>query len=107
MSPLNLAVQRRELQMTKLLLEFGADPDEGIWPHRDATSPRVIARDRGYQEISEAIDAALEKRGMRGSGLPAEVRGKIREAYMAGREDAMVAVFDQHPELAKTCGAGG
>jgi ankyrin repeat protein len=107
MSPLNLAVQRRDLQMTKLLLEFGADPDEGIWPHRDATSARVIARDRGYQEISEAINAALEKRGMRGSGLPAEVRGKIREAYMAGREDAMVAVFGQHPELARMCGAGG
>ncbi len=107
MSPLNLAVQRRDLAMTNLLLEFGADPEAGIWPIRDATSPRVIARDRGYNEISDAINAALLKRGMRGSGLPAEVRGTIREAYMAGREDAMVAVFDQHPELAQMCGAGG
>jgi hypothetical protein len=40
MSPLNLAVQRRDLAMTKLLLEFGANPDVGIWPYRDATSPR-------------------------------------------------------------------
>jgi ankyrin repeat protein len=107
MSPLNMAVMRRDLEMTKLLLEFGADPDAGIWPIRDATSPRLMAHDRGYDEISAVIQAALEKRGMRGSGLPPEVRGKIREAYMAGREEAMVAVFDQHPELAKMCGAGG
>lgn len=100
MSALNMAVQRRDLEMTKLLLEFGANPDAGIWPNRDATSPRVIARDRGYQEISDAIHAALEKRGMRGSKLPAEVRRKIQEAYATGREEAMVAVLDEHPELA-------
>ena len=55
MSPLNLAVQRRDLAMTKLLLDLGANPDAGIWPFQDATSPRAIARDRGYQEISDAI----------------------------------------------------
>jgi hypothetical protein len=86
--------------MTNLLLEFGADPDSGIWPNRDATTPRVIARERGYQEISDAINAALEKRGMRGSNLPAEVRRKIHEAYTTGRDEAMVAVLDEHPELA-------
>ena len=100
MSPLNLAVQRRDLKMTNLLLEFGANPDDGIWPYRDATSPRVIARDRGYQEISDAINTALEKRGMRESKVPTEVRRKIREAYLTGREEAMVAVFDEHPEIA-------
>jgi ankyrin repeat protein len=63
LSSLNLAVQRRDLGMARLLLEFGANPDAGIWPYQDATSPRVIARDRGYQEISEAINVALEKRG--------------------------------------------
>ncbi|HEY6341274.1 MAG TPA: ankyrin repeat domain-containing protein [Bryobacteraceae bacterium] len=100
MSALNVAVQRRDLEMTKLLLEFGANPDAGIWPNRDATSPRIIARDRGYQEISDAINAALEKRGMRGSKLPAEVRRKIHEAEITGREEAMVAVLDEYPELA-------
>jgi ankyrin repeat protein len=99
MSPLNLAVQRRDLGMTKLLLEFGADPNAGIWPYRDATSPRVIARDRGYQEISEAINAAQEKRGMRVTPIPIEVRRKLEEADRTGREEAMVAVFDEHPEL--------
>ena len=97
MSPLNLAAQRRDLEMTKLLLEFGANPDSGIWPYRDATSPRAIARDRGYQEILDAINEALEKRGARESQVPAEVRRKFREAYLTGREEAMVAVFEEHP----------
>jgi ankyrin repeat protein len=99
MSPLNKAVLRCDAGMAKLLLEFGADPNAGVWPIRDATSPRVIARDRGYQEISEAIDAAQEKRGMRSSQIPVEVRRKLEEAYRTGREEAMVAVFDEHPEL--------
>ncbi len=107
MSPLNLAVQRRDLEMTKLLLEFGGNPDEGIWPHRDATSPRVIAHERGYQEISAAIQEALVKRGMNGSKVPSEVRRKIHEAYETGRDEAMVAVFDQHPELAEMRPADG
>src|SRR5579859_2328338 len=33
MSALNMAVQRRDLEMTRLLLEFGANPDAGIWPN--------------------------------------------------------------------------
>ena len=53
MRALHMAVLRRDLEMTRLLLEFGADPDGGIWPKRDATSPYVIARDRGYDEIVE------------------------------------------------------
>jgi ankyrin repeat protein len=107
MCPLNMAVLRRDLEMTKLLLEFGANPDAGIWPNRDATSPRVIARERGYGEISGAIQAALAKRGMRGSKVPAEVRRKIHEAYLTGREEAMVAVFGEHPELAEIRPADG
>src|SRR5689334_7269514 len=64
MTALHMAVLRRDLEMTRLLLEFGADPDAGIWPKRDATTAFVIARDRGYDEIVEVIRAA-EKRGAR------------------------------------------
>ena len=53
MRALHMAVMRRDLGMTKLLLEFGADPDGGIWPKREATSPYVMARDRGYEEIEQ------------------------------------------------------
>src|SRR6516162_4705726 len=46
MRALRTAVLKRDLAMTKLLLEFGADPGSGTW-----TSPYTIAHDRGYDEI--------------------------------------------------------
>ena len=107
MRALHMAVLRRDLEMTRLLLEFGADPDGGIWPKRDATSPYVIARDRGYEEIVEAIRAAREKRGERGPQGPTEATRKLHRAYQSGSEEAIVAVFDEHPELAEMCPADG
>ena len=41
---------RRDVAMTRLLLAAGADTRGGIWPNRDATSPRTIAEERGYDE---------------------------------------------------------
>ena len=98
MHALHIAVLRRDLEMTKLLLEFGADPQAGIWPNRDATRPWAMARDRGYQEILDAIAAAQETRGTRPSQVPAEVRRRVREAAARGQE-AMLVVFAEYPEL--------
>ncbi len=72
MRALHMAVLRRDLEMTRLLLEFGADTGTGIWPNRDATSPYVIARERGYDEIFEAICAEREKRRARHPKSPIE-----------------------------------
>jgi len=107
MRAIHMAVLRRNLEMTKLLLEFGADPESGIWPNRDATSARVFAHDRGYDEISAEIRAALEKRGMRGPGSPGEAARQFERAWRAGSEEDMVAVMDKHPELAESRPAGG
>jgi ankyrin repeat protein len=107
MRALHMAVLRRDLEMTRVLLDFGADPDTGIWPKRDATSPFVIARDRGYDEIVDAIRAAREKRGARGLQGPTEAKRKLEQAYRSGSEEAVVAVFDEHPELAEMCPPGG
>lgn len=101
MRAVHMAVLRRDLEMTRLLLEFGADPDGGIWPKRDATSPYILARDRGYDEIVEAFRAAREKRGARGPSGPTEATRKLRKAYESGREEAVVAAFEEHPELAE------
>jgi hypothetical protein len=38
MRAVHMAVLRRDLEMTRLLLEFKADPNGGIWPKRDATA---------------------------------------------------------------------
>lgn len=103
MRALHMAVLRRDLDMTKLLLEFGADAETGIWPNRDATSPVVIARDRGYEEILAAIQEAREKRGARGPKGPTEATRMMQQAYRSGSEEALVAVFEEYPELADMC----
>jgi ankyrin repeat protein len=107
MRALHMAVLRRDLSMTKLLLEFGADPDGGIWPNRDATSPFVIARDRGYDEIREVVDTARRKRGARGPSGPTDATRKLHQAHQSGNEEAMIAVFEEHPDLADLCPPDG
>src|ERR1043166_6816340 len=42
---LHIAVMKRDVEMTRLLLEAGADTRAGIWPNRDATSPLTIGPD--------------------------------------------------------------
>jgi ankyrin repeat protein len=103
----HMAVLQRDLEMTRLLLEFGADPDAGIWPKREATSPYILARERGYDEIAEALRAAREKRGARSPDGPAEAVRKCQQAFQSGGEDEIVAVFEQHPELADMRPADG
>jgi len=107
MRAVHMAVLGRNLEMTKLLLEFGADPDGGIWPKRDATSPYILACERGYEEIATVLRAAREKRGARGPNGPTEAVRKCQQAFQSGREGAIVAVFDQYPELAEMCPADG
>jgi ankyrin repeat protein len=107
MRALHMAVLRRDLSMTKLLLEFGADPDGGIYPNRDATSPFVIARDRGYDEIRDVIDTARRQRGARGPSGPTDATRKLDQAYQSGNEEGMIAVFEEHPDLADLCPRDG
>src|SRR6202162_5525457 len=106
MRALHMAVLRRDLEMSKLLLDFGADPDTGIWPKRDATGPVVIAHERGYAEIVQAITDAREKRGARGNKAPREAVHKLMQAHHSGSEEAVVAVFGEYPELAEMRPAG-
>jgi ankyrin repeat protein len=59
---LHYAVLDRHAAMVRLLMEHGADPHKGIWPHRYATSALTIASDRGYDDIIAMIKEALERR---------------------------------------------
>ncbi len=107
MRAVHMAVLRRDLAMTKLLLEFGANPDGGIWPKRDATGPYTLARERGYDEIAEVLRAARENRGARGPNGPTDAVRQCQMAFDSGSEDAILAVFEEHPELAAICPPDG
>jgi ankyrin repeat protein len=104
---LHIAVMARDVEMTRLLLEAGADTRGGIWPNRDATGPRTIAEERGYDEIVALMTAHEEKRGARvGNALDDGVR-RLRDAMMTGGEEAVIAVFESEPALAGICPPDG
>lgn len=103
---LHIAVMNRDVEMTRLLLDAGADARGGIWPNRDATSPRTIAEDRGYTEIVTIMAALEEQRGTRGANLRDDSVRRLRDAITGG-EEAVIAVFESEPALADVCSPDG
>ena len=104
---LHIAVMQRDVEMTRLLLEAGADTRGGIWPNRDATSPRTIAEERGYEEILAMMVAQEGKRGARGASAVGDGLHRLRDAMMTGGEEAVIALFESQPSLADVCPPDG
>ena len=97
---------KRDVEMTRLLLEAGADTRGGIWPNRDATSPLTIAEERGYDEIVAMMVAQEETRGARANPFDFGFR-RLQHAMMTGGEEAVIAVFESEPALADVCPPDG
>ena len=104
---LHIAVMARDVEMTRLLLESGADTRDGIWPNRDATGPRTIAEERGYDEIVALMTAHEETRGARRVNALDDGVRRLRDAMMTGGEEAVIAVLESEPELAVMCPPDG
>ena len=64
-SAIRRAVLSRNEEMTRILMQLGANARVGIWPHRDATSAYAIAVDREYSEIVATIEREEENRRAR------------------------------------------
>ena len=97
---IHIAVMARDVEMTRLLLDAGADTRDGIWPNRDATSPRTIAEERGYDEIVALMTAQEEQRGRRSDNTHGDGVSRLRDAMMTGGEEAVIAVLESQPALA-------
>ena len=67
-SPLHYAVLQRLPQITRLLVQHGADLRFGLYPHNDATDSMTLARERGYDDIVQIIDEERQRRRGTSSG---------------------------------------
>ena len=59
---IHYAVLSRSREMTRLLMQQGADARSGIYPHREATTAFTLASDRGYDEIVAIIRDEEQRR---------------------------------------------
>ncbi len=66
---IHYAVMDRSPEMTRLLMQHGADPRSGVYPHRDATTALTIATERGYDDIVAIIRDEEQRRRL--SNAPA------------------------------------
>jgi len=98
--PLHYAVIERRPEMVRFLMQHGADPRVGIWPHRDATSALTLATERGHAEIVAIMRDEEKRRGS--SPLTAMRAGQAADlvgAFERGDEAAMITALDAHPAL--------
>lgn len=94
------AVLRRDAAMVRVLMEHGADPRSGVYPHRDATTPLAIAADRGYGEIVAIIkEAERRRRESISGGAGAPDPEELFRAIAAGDNDRAVSLLESDPLL--------
>jgi ankyrin repeat protein len=98
---LHHAVLTRQPELVRLLMQLGAEPRKGIYPHRDATTALTLATERGYDEIVAIIrEEERRRRTSPVAGVPAPEDGlALRAAVDANDESAIIGVLDAHPAL--------
>jgi ankyrin repeat protein len=109
-SALHRAVLRRKEELTRVLMQLGADARVGIWPHRDATSAYAIAVDREYSEIVATIEREEENRRARLSHEETSTRAAVdalRQAIAEGRTAEAIALMEADPALIGACDIDG
>jgi ankyrin repeat protein len=107
---LHYAVLRRDPAMTRLLMETGADARKGIFPHRDATSPLAIARDREYHDIIAIIEEEELRRSRELSCPNATIspaQDVVAAAIARGDKAAAIALLEADPGLIHACDRNG
>jgi ankyrin repeat protein len=107
---LHHAVLNRQPEAVRVLMAAGADARKGVYPNREATTPLVIATDRGYDEILAIIEADEQRRREDASCPNATVspaQDQVNAAIRAGRTDEAIALLSADETLVKACDRDG
>jgi ankyrin repeat protein len=96
---LRYAVLRRNEAIVRFLMEHGANARIGVYPHRDATTPLVIAADRGYDEIVAIIKEAERVRRETSGGAGTTDPGELFRAIASGENDRAIGLLESDPSL--------
>jgi ankyrin repeat protein len=107
---LHYAVLRRDVPMVRLLMESGADAGKGIFPHRDATSALVLAREREYQDVVAVIEQEEQHRREALSCPNASVspaQEQINRAIRQGDNEAAIRLLEADQSLIRACDQDG
>lgn len=104
--PLHLAVLNRDTEMVRVLMELGADARQGIWPHRDATTADIIARERGYDDVVAVIEQCEEARRRAASPPGATIDSQtdqINRLILRDRCDEAIKLLESDLSLVGAC----
>lgn len=107
---IHYAVMRRDPAMVRLLMEAGADARKGIFPHRDATSAYVIAKDRDYLDIVAVIEEE-EQRRRQTMSCPNATISPLQDQIIAlireGDNDEAIRLLESDESLIRACDRNG
>lgn len=107
---LHHAVLNRRPEAVRFLMSAGADARKGVYPSREATTPLIIARDRGFDEIAKIVEEAEQHRREDASCPNTTVspeQDRLNAAIPAGKTDEVIAQLSADPSLIKACDREG
>jgi ankyrin repeat protein len=109
-SALHRAVLNRDAEMTRVLMQLGADARRGIWPHRDAASAYAIAKDRQYDEIVSVIEQEEERprQALCSPGAAIDPRtGEVLAAIRSQRSSEAIRILQSDLSIVGSCDVHG
>ncbi len=104
---IHYAVMNRSADMTRLLMQHGADARKGIYPHRDATGALTLATDRGYDEIVTIIQEEEQRRRQAHAGSEAASAPGSLFSVDAWQNGRALDILKADPALARTASPEG
>lgn len=93
------SVLNRDATMARILMDHGANPRDGVYPHRDATSPMTIAIERGYDDILAILREPERNRRDLQSALANAPSLELFRTVASSETDQAIALLEANQHL--------